>query len=293
MKRVIISTIALVALVTTTIGGERYDYSRPPVEQQKGEWELNKNFSDEFNSRRIDEQKWHYNMRPWGVRSWAPDCVVQEGGLMKLTMRYEEHSMRGVDYFYKCGILRSNQKTTYGYFEAKIKSASLFPGVCPAFWLYSSGERMVYNGETITYSEIDIVELNQGENKGTTVRTIDCNLHMRKIKDGEEIWQRPNTHPDLCKTRYEADFDPRDDFHIYGCENRPDSVIFYLDNKRIGAKKNHYWHLPMNVTFTMEPRKPHHRYAEGDRLPVPEAATREGFPTTMEVDWVRVWVRKP
>lgn len=263
-----------------------------PIAQKGEKWVLVENFSDEFKGKNVDTDKWHYDMRPWGVRSWTPDCVKQEDGKLKLTMRYEEHQQKGVDYFYKMGIVRSNEKITYGYFEAKIKSASVFPGVCPAFWLYSSGEKMEYNGETLTYSEIDIVELTQGEIKNSTASTIDCNLHMRFIKDGEEVWQRPNTHPELCQTHWEAPWDPRDDYHIYACENRPDSIIFYVDNVRIGAKKNHYWHLPMNLTFTMEPRKPHHRYSENDRVPVPSAATKEGFPTTMEVEWVRTWQKK-
>ncbi len=289
LKSVIVGACALAA--TACVSNAKSDDAaiQCPVAKDGEEWILDPNFSDEFNADAINESLWEYDMSPWGVRSWTPDCVAQKDGNLQLTMRYEEHEMKGKQYFYKMGIARSKTKTIYGYYEARIKSASLFPGVCPAFWLYSSGEERVVGQDTITYSEIDIVELNQGEIKNSTVSTIDCNLHMRMKVNGEEIWQRPNTHPEMCKTSWEASWDPRDDYHIYACENRPDSIIFYVDNKRIGAKKNLYWHLPMNVTFTMEPRKPHHRYADGDRLPVPEAATTEGFPTTMYVDWVRVW----
>lgn len=264
-----------------------------PIAQKGEKWSLNTTFSDEFESDVVDNNKWTTDMAGWGIRSWSEDCVKAEDGKLKLSMRYEEHQSKGEKFFYKMGIAISKETTTYGYFEAKIKGASLFPGVCPAFWLFSRGESMMVNGEKITYSEIDIIELTMGEAEGSTVRTLDTNLHMRKIdENGEEIWQRPNTHPELCKTAVEAEWDPRDDFHIYACENRPDSIVFYVDNKRIGAKKNHYWHLPMNLTFTMEPRKPHHEYSDGGRIPVPEAATREGFPTTMEVEWVRTWVKE-
>ncbi len=284
--------VGALAAVLSSCGTESNEQISCPIAQEGETWSMVSEFSDEFNTNNIDEDKWEYDMHPWGVRSWAKDCVVQEDGKLKLTMRYEEHQLRGVDYFYKLGIARSRSKTTYGYFEARIKSASVFPGVCPAFWLYSSGEQMVHKGDTLTYNEIDIVELTQGEIKGSSVSTIDCNLHMRLLKDGVDTWQRPNTHPELCKTSWEASWDPREDFHIYACESRPDSIIFYVDNERIGAKKNVYWHLPMNLTFTMEPRKPHHNYSNGDRIPMPEAATPEGFPTTMEVDWVRVWEKK-
>ena len=264
-----------------------------PIAISGEEWELDLNFSDEFNAQKINSNIWETDIDAWGIRSWSKECVEQHDGILSLSMVYDEHEPKDIKYFYKMGIVRSHHKTTYGYYEARIKGASVFPGVCPAFWLYSSGEEMVIANDTITYSEIDIVELTMGEDDGTTVSTIDCNLHMRLRKGNKEIWQRPNTHPNLCKTFFEADWDPREDYHIYGCENREDSVVFYIDNKRIGAKKNYYWHLPMNLTFTMEPRKPHHRYTGKDgREPVPEAATKEGFPTYMKIDWVRVWKQK-
>ncbi len=288
--RAIVGTVVALGIVSTICA---QSLPKAPHIAKKGEkWELVDQFSDEFNGKRLDESKWNRDIGMWGVRSWSPDCVKVKNGNMALTMRYEEHESKGNEYFYKMGIARSKEKVTYGYFEARIKSASLFPGVCPAFWLYSFGEKGEVNGEMITYNEIDIVELTQGEVKNSTVSTIDCNLHMRLIKDGKEVWQRPNTHPELCRTHWEAPFDPREDYHIYACENRPDSIIFYVDNKRIGAKKNYYWHLPMNVTFTMEPRKPHHIYKDGQRLANPAAATKEGFPTTMYVDWVRTWSKK-
>lgn len=297
MKKIYI--IALCALLAPLLVAEAQKTKRGksqaitcPIAERGERWKLDPQFSDEFNAEEIDEKKWFYKMGTWGVRSWAKDCVNQVDGKLKLTMRYEEHENKSGKFFYRVGIARSTATTTYGYYEARIKAASLYPGVCPAFWLYSSGEKGEVNGEMITYNEIDIVELTQGEAKNSTVSTIDCNLHMRLIRDGKEVWQRPNTHPELCKTNWEAPWDPRDDFHIYACENRPDSIIFYVDNKRIGAKKNLYWHLPMNVTFTMEPRKPHHIYKDGDRVANPAAATPEGFPTTMEVDWVRTWKRQ-
>lgn len=288
-----ISLFATLAILCSCSSVETETKLECPVAELGEVWELDPNFSDEFNADTINSKIWQTDVGGWGIRSWSKDCVTQKDGKLSLAMRYEEHQPKDEKYFYKMGIARSLQKTVYGYYEARIKGASLFPGVCPAFWLYSSGEQKVIDGDTITYSEIDIVELTMGEDKGTTVKTIDCNLHMRLVRDGQEVWQRPNTHPELCKTQMEATWDPRDDFHIYACENRPDSIIFYVDNKRIGAKKNYYWHLPMNLTFTMEPRKPHHRYTDKDgRAPVPEAATREGFPTSMEVDWVRVWKQK-
>ena len=47
-----------------------------------------------------------------------------------------------------------------------------------------------------------------------------------------------------------------------------------------------------SVTLTMEARPPLIAWAgEDGREPVPEAATAEGFPTGMAVDYVRSWTK--
>lgn len=259
-------------------------------------WVLNKDFSDEFNSRKLDSKKWFWKMATWGDRSWSPDNVFIKDGSLVLRARYEPHEgKKGEKYFYKLGICTSTQKTTYGYFEARIKGCSKFRGLCPAFWLYSNGKDLNPDYPDITYSEIDIVELQQGLwepdlKRETDARHIDLNLHCRIMKDGKEIWQRPNSLPEVCKHYWRAPWDPGDDFHIYACENTPEKITWFIDGKKVAEEKNLYWHLPMNLTFTMELRPPLIAWGgPTGRMPVPEASTDEGFPTQMEVDWVRSW----
>lgn len=262
----------------------------------KKQWILVDDFSDEFDAPKINSKKWDHHLEPWGDRSWSPDNVLQKDGALLINATYEPHKGRkGRQYFYKLGILRSNKTTTYGYFEARIKGCRKFPGVCPAFWLYST------NGSNpkfphVTYSEIDVVELLQGANDSRKLyppNKIDCNLHTRIIKDGKEIWQRPQHLPDLCEHHYMAPWDPRDDFHTYGCENTPEKITWFIDGIKVAEAENKYWHLPMHVTLTMELRPPLISWAGVDgREPVPEASTPDGFPTQMEVDYVRMWTRK-
>ena len=45
---------------------------------------------------------------------------------------------------YTSGMLKSYATGTCGYYEARIKGAPLFPGVCPAFWLYSRIEDQIH-----------------------------------------------------------------------------------------------------------------------------------------------------
>ncbi len=100
--------------------------------------------------------------------------------------------------------------------------------------------------------------------------------------------------PKICKTEFEVDWNPEDDYHIYACENRPDSILFYIDNIRVGAKPNYYWHIPMTVKVSMGIRTPYERYEAWDRFAVPtteEEAKEAGFPTTMYVDYMRTYTR--
>ncbi len=266
-------------------------------EPKQTDAELLEAFSDEFNNREINFDRWKRS-NSWGPWSWADDNVYQDDGLLHVRMCYDPHTRNGQELFYTSGILRSKETITYGYFEAKIKGNHTFPGTCPAFWLVSGNEQMIIDGDTITNSEIDIVEMLQMNwsdiREGASgANTIDCNLHMRMMENGKEIWKRPNSFPEICKGSWTAPWDPRDDYHVYAVENRPDSVIWYVDNQRVVAKKNIYWHLPMELIISMGLRHPHVKYVDGDRYPVPEEATPDGFPTEMLVDWVRVWDKKP
>ncbi|MDP4624508.1 MAG: family 16 glycosylhydrolase [Akkermansiaceae bacterium] len=262
-------------------------------------WVLDERFSDEFDSAELNATKWDKNLAPWGDRAWTPENVNQKDGSLIIRATHEPHKNRGEDYYYKVGILRSFEKTTYGYFEARIKGCSKFPGLCPAFWLYSYGnnpEDLNPDYPKVTYSEIDVVEMLQGVYDPGHKRVmgpnyIDCNLHTRIInEEGKEIWRRPNSFPEICRNGWEAPWDPRDDYHVYAVENTPEKITWFIDGKKVAESENLYWHLPMSVTLTLEPRPPLISWSGVDgREPVPEASTAEGFPTEMAVDYVRCW----
>jgi len=112
------------------------------------------------------------------------------------------------------------------------------------------------------------------------------------MKDGTRQWVRPNNRPELCQNHYDSPWDPRQDYHVYAVENSRDWIVWYIDGKEVAKKPNLYWHLPMHVTLSLGLRYPFVAYKDGDRVPVPEKTTAEGFPTSMSVDYVRVW-QKP
>lgn len=293
-------TFALLATLLLTLAVR--STGAPPPAPAGYKWVVNESFTDEFNGSALDTNKWFSTMEPWGDRAWSAENVFQTNGMLHVRATYEPHTQDGKRYFYKLGILQSLRKTTYGYFEARVKGCGKFPGLCPAFWLYSHGKAKTDFNPTyskVTYSEIDIFEIQQGVWNPEYKREmgpnyIDLNLHTRIINaEGKEIWQRPNSLPDVCRHGWEAPWNPADDYHIYGCENTPEKITWFIDGKSVATATNLYWHLPMSVTFTMELRPPLIKWAgETGRIPVPEASTPDGFPTEMLVDYVRSWRRE-
>ncbi len=267
------------------------------IEVRSDNWQFVTGQSDEFSGSIVDQRKWNIDPEDFGVWSWEPENVNQENGSLHLTIRQKTHNRGGQELDYVSGMAKNEKTITYGYFEAKIKGCSRYPGACPAFWLYSRGPNNRYtarDGETVAYSEIDIIELQQSEydfetKKHFPVTHIDCNLHATLIRNGKRHWLRPHSNPEMCKTAYDAPWDPRDDFHVYAVLNTPEEIVWYIDGKEVGRKPNLYWHLPMHLTLSLGLRHPFVKYQDGRMVAVPEAKTGEGFPTSMEVDYVRVW----
>jgi hypothetical protein len=107
----------------------------------------------------LNTTKWNTSVASWGDWTWdpanakvvtqlpAPDAVADSSsataatavgdipphsGYAALTMSYEEHQRGGQTRYYKAGIMKSALPAgvTYGRFEARIKGASRWPGVC-------------------------------------------------------------------------------------------------------------------------------------------------------------------
>lgn len=267
--------------------------------EHPGDWRLVPSHSDEFNAAAVDTSKWNIDPEDWGVWSWEPENVTQEHGSLHLTIDQNTHTRGKQELYYVSGMAKNERTITYGYFEARVKGCSRYPGACPAFWLYSRGPTNRFqarDGETVSYSEIDIVELQQSEwdfesKQHFPVTHMDCNLHAVLQRDGQDHWVRPHSDPEMCKTAYDASWDPREDYHVYAVLNTREEIVWYIDGKEVGRKPNLYWHLPMHLTLSLGLRHPFVKYQDGKMVSVPEAKTDEGFPTSMAVDYVRVWQR--
>jgi len=183
-------------------------------------------------------------------------------------MQYHKHKRDGKDLFYTSGIIKLKaDPIKFGYFETRIKAAPRFPGVCPAFWVYRIDDN--------TWTEIDFVELTEAA--GNTGR-IYTNLHVFQhpdLFDGKRK-QPPKHHVE--RRHWDAPWDPRDDFHVYGCEWDEKRIKWYINGKLVNQADNRYWKQPLDMVLSFGVRHPLRRKPSG-----------EGFPTTFQVDYIRVW----
>ena len=239
----------------------------PPTALPAGKWRLVDDFSDEFDGATVNLSKWNTSYRSWGSWTWDPaNVAVVAPGMLKISMAYEAHTCTsGATCFYKSGIARSRKPEgiAFGYFEARIKGASRWPGVCPAFWAWRHADDY--------WTELDFVEML--ENK-VTPRDIDFTSHLFPPSVPAHVSN--STHRNFS-------WDPRDDFHTYGMEWNSSSLTWWVDGTVVKTEpagifaKGH----PMDVALSF-----------GLRPPLRDAPNATGFPTSFLVDYVRVYQRE-
>ncbi|CAH8284228.1 glycosyl hydrolase family 16 [Mariniflexile fucanivorans] len=283
-----------------SIFGFVYGQNPTKTTNSSDKWTIKWNASDEFNDSKPDWKKWIKTGNLPNTTAWKWDNsenVKINNGIAELTMRQNPNNAPDGETYFKSGILKSYHTFTYGYFEAKIKGTDIREGVCPSFWLYSNFDYSVGEGETV-YGEIDIVELQQFdwyEGHQDDIQDLDLNLHAVVKQNGKGDWRRPKKYPNEQLNKWRAPWDPTKDFHIYGCEVNEQEIIWYVDGVEVGRKPNIYWKRPMNVTLSLGLRKPFVEFFNNRNNAInpetsPKASAKlPGMPTTMYVDYVRVW----
>lgn len=273
-------------------------------------WQLVNVLSDEFNGSEVDWKKWYKTADLPNTSGWKwnnEDNANINNGIAELTMRHNANNIADGGTYFKSGILKSKATFKIGYVEARIKGAVInVPGpkngwgVCPSFWLYSDFDREAADNETV-YCEIDVVELQQFDwFKGhqDDIKDTDHNLHLVKKVNGKSVWFRPKQHIDTQLSKYRLDDDPSRNYHVYGCEVNETEITWYVDGVKIASKPNTSWNRPMNVTASLGLRRPFVQFSNNanravDPLVNPDAKKQlAGMPTTMFVDYIRVWEKK-
>ncbi|TCI84412.1 fibronectin type III domain-containing protein [Tenacibaculum sp. M341] len=332
----LITSICSILFLVKTYGQEPLKTVNP-----NDQFILLEDMSDEFNTGNINwSKKWEQTNNLPNIAAWnlTNTANVAEGnyfnrGAAKITARYNGKNNNGTSIaingkFYNAGCLQSQKSLPAnfeGYIEATIRGADIdnsdphpfnegidrARGLCPAFWLYSKFfDRNPAKGGVV-YTEIDIQELQQHDfhdNVQDEVEDTESNLHIA-FKDGNKRrWVRPKKNPEEQLNKYELGFDPRKDWHTYGCEITKEEINFFVDGKKVGKtlKNTHWSKLPLRVIMSLGMRvpfvdfggnaftsfDPQGNYPNNDRLKnLAERARRQlgELPESMYVDYVRVW----
>jgi hypothetical protein len=210
-------------------------------------------FSDDFNGDRLDTNVW----KSARGESWGAlqSARFPENAVVSngLLRLVTRHEQRGGKVWTSASISTASFRQQYGYWESRYRYAAA-TGLNQAFWMHP-GKTDKAKG-----FEIDV-------NEGHFPNEVNATLHQSGMESKSK--------------RYLARYDLAADFHLYAAEWNEQEVIYYFDGQVIHRVPNTKAHLPTPVIYSTAV------------LPWagPINLTLDG--KSMDVDWVRVYRRKP
>ena len=228
-------------------------------------WQLT--FQDEFDAAQIDTAKWVKRYK-WGeapingeLQAYVDDAFQMQNGILSIVGDKRTATYAGQTFQYASGVLCSVREQMYGYFEARLKVPA-GQGMWPAFWLLGT------TGST-GVNEIDIHEI-LGNQPSTVYMTVHwgTDYNAGHQSDGSSWVGR--------------DFSA--DFHTFGLEWNPDSIIWTIDG--VERKRHTGAGVPQVAMYVIL------NLAIGGTWPgAPDATTP--FPGLYQIDYVRAYTQLP
>jgi beta-glucanase (GH16 family) len=230
-----------------------------------GSWKLL--WHDEFNGKSVDTSKWDFAYR-WGQTNnpdtepqvYEPWDVSEGDGNLILEAQVQQQSYNGKSYQYTSGMVSAKPKydMTFGCVEARLKCPA-GAGLWPAFW-------MIYVPAK-PYEEIDMLEL-----LGYDPTIAHCGCHLpalsARLADVTGTWTQS--------------------FHVYTLDWEPTYIREYIDGKVIGEYTDaaNIAGEPLTIIFNLALANPGSWANETSSISA-------SFPSSMQIDYVRVWKKKP
>ena len=231
-------------------------------------------FEDRFDGDALDRSRWNVELhRPGWVNAELQEYVdfgdnisLRDGRLVIRPVRTVREDGR---VSYTSGRISTQWKRdfTYGLFEARLK-VPRGKGFLPAFWLMTTDEDRY--GRWPACGEIDIMEI-----MGDSTRTAYGTLH----------YGLPHTQNQGTFTLAQGDFS--EEFHHFALLWEPDVIRWYVDGRLFhqtamwpSAPFHHDMYLILNLAVG------------GSWVGYPDETT-DFTDAAFEVDYVRVWQKKP
>ena len=168
-------------------------------------------WSDEFNDRQLDTNKWGFrtDSKMWSTQ--MPANVSVHDGKLFLAVKKEDAG----DKHYTGGGVISKPAFKYGYYEACFK-APPGAGWHTSFWMQK------HDGKGGTEPVVASQELDVCENDSVCLHKYNVNVHRWNPQPHVSIGGKTVKTPDLSA-----------DFHVFGCEFTPESVKYFFDGKLV------------------------------------------------------------
>ena len=279
-------SILLMIFVVNIIFAQKNPYFKegedPKPSNQK--WELVENMSDEFNGKKVDENKWQISGQGWIGRApglFQAENIKVEDGSLKITTKLlsKPITKQNKVYTHGGGYVGSRNGMTYGYYECEMKANKTF--MSSTFWLINEGSGV--NGCDKRTTELDIQETigyitNPAEWMKNFDQQMNSNTHSRNIPEGCNYEKGSN------KAKAAIGGKTYDDFHVYGVWwKSKNEVLFFLDGKFQGKVSP-----PADYDIKMYLRMVVETY---NWNPVPEGGGMSGSESarTTSYNWVRSW----
>lgn len=245
----------------------RVDPAYPPA---SGKYELV--WHDEFDGAVLDETKWrHYALGKRRDAMNVKEAVTLDGRghLVITTTRVETTDEQGRPKTeFRTGMIstRETYSTTYGYFECRMKMQRQI-GHWSAFWINTPTMGNPIEDPARAGVEIDVIEyLRNGSYGDKAQHTIHWDHKTPKYqKDHKSV-----VMPDIGEG-----------FHTFGVEWTPDALVFYDDGVET-------WRTTKAI-----PRRDQHMIISLEIGKWADDITKARLPDSIEVDWVRVYKKKP
>jgi len=237
---------------------------------QTGHWRLV--FADEFEGQALDETKWttcwSYGCATTDPSVWySATNVIVGNGIVRLRADNHPQFQHGRVIPYTSGMISTGAApessaprftAQYGYFEARVRVPA-GRGLWPAFWMLTPEQHP---------PEIDIMEVLSKE-------PTHVHLHYHYI-DGSGVLQDYGTAWD------DGDFSA--DWHTFGVEWQPDTIVWYVDGvERNRFEGNYVAAEPLYLILNLQ-------VGGNDSWSGPADATTV-FPAYYDIDFVHVWQR--
>ncbi|MGJ8694493.1 MAG: family 16 glycosylhydrolase [Thalassotalea sp.] len=215
-----------------------------PLSDQKnqGNWVLNTDFSDEFETDKLDIERWWPNNPGWKGRpptNFHGSNVSIDNGELVFKINQHGDTKLPEGYTHTSGFIKSRNDILYGYFEseAKLMDAPWVSG----FWLNKVTKQW--------WTEIDINE------------NCPCQEGLRhNLNSNVHIFRSPADKGGIKKLisspkKYFFPVELNDDYHVWGLEWNKEVIRFFIDGVMFREVKNVHWHQPLEINLNNETNK--------------------------------------